>query len=333
MKKNLYFTFLALVVALVATSCTPEQAVSYPDDLTGYWEASIGSMDTWYGLDITDATNAVFITYSSQDDPAKQAMSVIYDATTGKGRLSGDGKLLQMRATSDSTLAINMVEGTAVFYRCERPKPTTNMIGFWKSNRVDDLGMDVIVFPKNAKGVNPVTVIDVDEFQEISVGTMGILESFDAETGNGVISVYGEPIAISVNTTSSPLTFQFADDDTYTFAKQPKVSNMPHSLVGQWNSNSLSVNTINITVKEDNTCTMYYKVIDLETADIKSGTVTGDIYYCQYAGMGTVVPHNLHEHPELANIIGVNACGIFNVTSATSVKVTFMGYTFEFIKQ
>ena len=144
MKKIMNLATLLLMVTLMATSCKEPVVVTYPDNLTGYWEAASSEKDKWYGLDI-DATNATLITYYTEEDPVEQAMSLTYDATTGKGKLLGEGKSIPVRATSDSTIALTMVEGTVVFYRGVRPKPTINMVGLWKSNRINDMGIDLLV--------------------------------------------------------------------------------------------------------------------------------------------------------------------------------------------
>ena len=163
MKKIMHLATLTLVVALIATSCQQKTVTTYPEDIKGYWEAASHEPNQWYGLDITDATSASLITYFTEEDPEEQVMSLIYDATTGKGKLIGAGKSIQLRATSDSTLALTMVEGTVLFYRGVRPKPTINMVGLWKSNRINDMGIDLLVYPRDSKGTCMVTMITVDE--------------------------------------------------------------------------------------------------------------------------------------------------------------------------
>lgn len=331
MKKIMNLATLLLMVTLMATSCKEPVVVTYPDNLTGYWEAASSEKDKWYGLDI-DATNATLITYYTEEDPVEQAMSLTYDATTGKGRLSGEGKSIPVRATSDSTIALTMVEGTVIFYRGVRPKPTINMVGLWKSNRVDDMGIDLLVYPKDAKGTNAVTMITVDEMFNEQMGVMGTLSSFNQEIGSGVVTTEYYTGKCHVIASTNPMTMTLDDiGELYVFTKQPKAQNMPKSLQGEWRWSAV-VASINIVVTEENKVEIYYQTID-EEGNKKSGMVKGDIHYCQAAGMGAVVAHNLEEHPELVQYIGMNNCGVFQVISATEVYVTFNGIPFTFIKK
>lgn len=331
MKKIMNLATLLLMVTLMATSCKEPVVVTYPDNLTGYWEAASSEKDKWYGLDI-DATNATLITYYTEEDPVEQAMSLTYDATTGKGKLLGEGKSIPVRATSDSTIALTMVEGTVVFYRGVRPKPTINMVGLWKSNRVDDMGIDLLVYPKDAKGTNAVTMITVDEMFNEQMGVMGTLSSFNQEIGSGVVTTEYYTGKCHVIASTNPMTMTLDDiGELYIFTKQPKAQNMPKSLQGEWRWSAL-VASIDIVVTEENKVEIYYQTID-EEGNKKSGMVKGDIHYCQAAGMGAVVAHNLEEHPELVQYIGMNNCGVFQVISATEVYVTFNGIPFTFIKK
>lgn len=331
MKKIMNLATLLLMVTLMATSCKEPVVVTYPDNLTGYWEAASSEKDKWYGLDI-DATNATLITYYTEEDPVEQAMSLTYDATTGKGRLSGEGKSIPVRATSDSTIALTMVEGTVVFYRGVRPKPTINMVGLWKSNRIDDMGIDLLVYPKDSKGTNAVTMITVDEMFNEQMGVMGTLSSFNQEIGSGVVTTDYYTGKCHVIASTNPMTMTLDDiGELYVFTKQPKAQNMPKSLQGEWRWSAV-VASINIVVTEENKVEIYYQTID-EEGNKKSGMVKGDIHYCQAAGMGAVVAHNLEEHPELVQYIGMNNCGVFQVISATEVYVTFNGIPFTFIKK
>ena len=331
MKKIMNLATLLLMVTLMATSCKEPVVVTYPDNLTGYWEAASSEKDKWYGLDI-DATNATLITYYTEEDPVEQAMSLTYDATTGKGKLLGEGKSIPVRATSDSTIALTMVEGTVVFYRGVRPKPTINMVGLWKSNRIDDMGIDLLVYPQDSKGTNAVTMITVDEMFNEQMGVMGTLSSFNQEIGSGVVTTEYYTGKCHVIASTNPMTMTLDDiGELYIFTKQPKAQNMPKSLQGEWRWSAV-VASINIVVTEENKVEIYYQTID-EEGNKKSGMVKGDIHYCQAAGMGAVVAHNLEEHPELVQYIGMNNCGVFQVISATEVYVTFNGIPFTFIKK
>lgn len=331
MKKIMNLATLLLMVTLMATSCKEPVVVTYPDNITGYWEAASSEKDRWYGLDI-DATNATLITYYTEEDPVEQAMSLTYDATTGKGKLLGEGKSIPVRATSDSTIALTMVEGTVVFYRGVRPKPTINMVGLWKSNRINDMGIDLLVYPKDSKGTNAVTMITIDEMFNEQMGVMGTLSSFNQEIGSGVVTTEYYTGKCHVIASTNPMTMTLDDiGELYVFTKQPKAQNMPKSLQGEWRWSAV-VASINIVVTEENKVEIYYQTID-EEGNKKSGMVKGDIHYCQAAGMGAVVAHNLEEHPELVQYIGMNNCGVFQVISATEVYVTFNGIPFTFIKK
>lgn len=340
MKKIMNLATLLLMVTLMATSCKEPVVVTYPDNLTGYWEAASSEKDKWYGLDI-DATNATLITYYTEEDPVEQAMSLTYDATTGKGKLLGEGKSIPVRATSDSTIALTMVEGTVVFYRGVRPKPTINMVGLWKSNVVDEWHTEMLVFPKDKNGIVHVTLNPVytDEFDPTYVEeypVMMTLEDFDPLTGIGRIvkdDSFNSLIAVDMN--QKPLAFDLNYNDIpYTLVKQPKANNMPNSLQGVWKGNYLGIAPISITVKDDNTAAIYYQITDIQTGKTKSGTVNCDIYYCPAAGMGTVVTHDRDKHPEFNAIIPPHiTCGVFKLTTATEVNISFGGMALQFVKQ
>jgi hypothetical protein len=225
-----------------------------------------------------------------------------------------------------------MVEGTVLFYRGVRPKPTINMVGLWKSNRIDDMGIDLLVYPRDSKGTSMVTMITVDEMFNEQVGSMGTLTSFNQETGSGFVTTDYYEGKCHVIASTNPMTMTLEKiGEMYVFTKQAKAQNMPKSLQGEWSWNA-ALASITIVVTEENKTEIYYQTID-EQGNKKSGMVRGDLHYCQVAGMGAVVPHNLEEHPELVQYIGLNTCGVFKVHSATEVHVTFNGISFTFVKK
>lgn len=338
MRKIMHIAALLLLITWTATSCKQQEPITYPDDITGFWEASSSENDKWYGLDITSANKATLITYHTDEDPEEQVMTLTYDASTGKGRLSGE-RVIQLRVTTETTIALTMVEGTVIFYRGVRPKPTINVVGLWKSATVDDWHTELLVFPKDEKGVMHVTLnsIYTDEFDPSAVEEYPIMmtmKDFDPSTGAGRIvkdDTFNERILIDI--TQNPLTFDLNYNGiTYTLAKQPKANNMPKSLQGVWKWNA-GIASISITVKEDNTAAIYYKTLN-DKGEVISGIVNCDVYYCPAAGMGTVVTHDRDKHPEFNAIIPPHiTCGIFKLTTATEVNVSFGGMTFKFIKE
>lgn len=338
MRKIMHIAALLLLITWTATSCKQQEPITYPDDITGFWEASSSENDKSYGLDITSANKATLITYHTDADPEEQVMTLTYDASTGKGRLSGE-RVIQLRVTTETTIALTMVEGTVIFYRGVRPKPTINAVGLWKSATVDDWHTELLVFPKDEKGVMHVTLnsIYTDEFDPSAVEEYPImmtLKDFDPSTGAGRIvkdDTFNERILIDI--TQNPLTFDLNYNGiTYTLAKQPKANNMPKSLQGVWKWNA-GIASISITVKEDNTAAIYYKTLN-DKGEVISGIVNCDVYYCPAAGMGTVVTHDRDKHPEFNAIIPPHiTCGIFKLTTATEVNVSFGGMTFKFIKE
>ena len=338
MRKIMHIAALLLLITWTATSCKQQEPVTYPDDITGFWEASSSENDKSYGLDITSANRATLITYHTDADPEEQVMTLTYDASTGQGRLTGE-RVIQVRVTTETTIALTMVEGTVIFYRGVRPKPTINAVGLWKSATVDDWHTEMLVFPKDEKGVMHVTLnsIYTDEFDPSAVEEYPImmtLKDFDPSTGAGRIvkdDTFNERILIDI--TQNPLTFDLNyNGTTYTLAKQPKANNMPKTLQGVWNWNA-AIATISITVKADNTAAIYYRTIN-DKGDVISGTVDCDLYYCPAAGMGTVVPHDRDKHPEFNAIIPPHiTCGVFKLTTATEVNISFGGMTFKFTKE
>lgn len=333
MKKNLLFASLAFIIALIATSCTPTPVITYPEDITGFWMTETSTTEKWYGLDITDAQTAIFITYYSEEEPIEQVMSLTYDATTGKGKISDEGKTLQLVAT-DSTLTITMVEGAVVFYRSTRPAKTAKLMGLWQSNRIDDAGIDILIYPKDAQGTRHITFISVDEFLEEKIAKMGILSDFNEETGVGYLTTENFSGQINIALDATPLTLTLEElKDIFVLTKQPRVENMPASLIGTWETSIPKLLSMTIVVTEDYACEINYEVYDKNTNETKTGTSKGTVYYCPTAGMGAVVPDDLSDHPSLVNLVGENPCGLFNVTSVETVSITFMGITLTLQKK
>lgn len=335
MKKSILFIACTIIMTIFLTSCeTKKTTTTYPDNLIGFWLGSTGNMDKWYGLDVLDTQNATLITYYSQDDPEGQNVSITYDATTGKGKLMGDGATYQLKATSDSTLTIVMVEGTVVFTRSVRPKETINMVGYWKSNRVDDIGLDLLVYPTDEWGITQVTIINVDETFDETIGEMASLMYFNAETGDGTIKTKYSTKDFNVVVGTNPAKLILKDYDIeYTLTKQEKANNAPNSIIGEWSASIPALLSIAIQVKDDNTCDIQYSILNPETQETKTGTAHGTTFYCPRAGMGAVVPNNLEDHPELIELVGKDACGIFVTTSYTTAKVSFRGLTLVFNKK
>lgn len=322
MKKNLLYIVLGACIGFMFTSCQSYNAptTNYPDSIIGYWESASKNQDKWYGLDISDASNAAFITYYSQDDPTEQTMSITYDATTGKGQLSGERKIT-LQASSDTTLELTWAEGTVVFHRGIRPEPTVNIIGYWKSNRINGVGLDILVYPNKTD----VTVIYSDrmgDFVEI-IGTMGTLDSFDPATGNGSITSinYTGKFNIDVAAIAPSLTLTDSEDP-YVLTKQPKATNVPQSLKGTWKSSIPGILSVNIEVAADNTCKIDYSVINPKTKEQETGIANGITYYCPAAGMGAVIPTDMTNLPELLSaLLNEETCALFTAISDTQISV------------
>lgn len=341
MNKKLFILPFAALITLLITSCgSTNEPTKYPENLIGFWASTTNAEQQWKGLDVLDANHANLITYEESENIQTEAFELTYDSSNGKGTLIGDGKSLKINARTDSTLIIEMVDGDIIFTKSTKPEKIASMGGYWKSNVIynehyeEYTNCDLLVFPKDKNGIVHITYIqtimwlDTKE-QEVVMGT---LDNFDPTTGQGEIVIMGSTMGFHVNIAQEPLTFNFENDTTFTYTKQPRANNMPKSLRGIWKSPSALAYSITITVTEDNIVTIDYTVIDT-TGNTKSGTVLGDLYYCPSAGMGTLVPQNLEEHPELATYIGVDACGVFELSSATEVNVTFMGIPFTFIKE
>lgn len=322
MKKNLLYIIMGTCIGLMITSCQSNNTPTsnYPDNIIGYWESASNNKDKWYGLHIIDASNASFITFYSQDDPTEQSLSCTYDATTGKGQLSGERKIT-LQASSDTTLELTWAEGTVVFHRGIRPEPTVNIIGYWKSNRINGVGLDILVYPNKTD----VTVIYSDrmgDFVEI-IGTMGTLDSFDPATGNGSITSinYTGKFNIDVAAIAPSLTLTDSEDP-YLLTKQPKATNVPQSLKGTWTASIPGILSVNIEVAADNACKIDYSVINPETKEQETGIANGITYYCPAAGMGAVIPTDLTNLPELlSDLLNEETCALFTAISDTQISV------------
>lgn len=333
MKRNLYLAAMTLIIAIIASSCQPEPVVTHPEDITGYWEASSGDVKKWYGLDITDMQHATFITYYAQDDPVELSMNLTYDATIGKGHLSGE-RVIPLRATTDSTIALTLEEGTVIFYRGVRPKPVINLAGLWKSNRFNNMGVDILIYPKDSKGTTNVTVIEADDAASFQLSSMGTLTSFNQETGNAFITSELYTGKINVITSIDPYTLTLTDsDEMYVLTRQTKVVDAPTDLIGTWTASIPGLLSITVEAAKDHTCMIDYAMVDPTTMTPVTGSIKGFGYYCPAATMGAVHLQEIDKHPEWAMLIGEYACGLFRVTSETTATTSFRGMDIIFQKK
>ena len=152
MRKNLLLTAIITIIAILATSCKPNNEVVFPQDIVGFWQSQPISQQIWYGLEVTDNQSAIFHTYQEMEEIDAVTMSVTYDAATGKGQLSGDGIFLQMAAASEKVINIKMVDGDRPFTPGKKPAKVYSITGLWKSAAIDDMRVDMLIFPqKNGK--------------------------------------------------------------------------------------------------------------------------------------------------------------------------------------
>lgn len=322
MKKNLLFASLTIFMAHIATSCKNQEPTTYPNDLIGFWSGTTGNAEKWYGLDVLNAQNASFITYYSDEDYEEEAMTLTYDATTGKGKLVGDGKTYTINATSDITFTITMVDGTILFKKSTKPVEKFSLTGYWKQTTEDFTTRHLLFYPKNEQDSVYATIIEEEiEFNSLT-GYMAKLVAFDYEKLSGSITlVGGKGTELPIEATDfNHLTFSFFGIET-AMTKQARLTNVPKTLQGTWSMSSSTVFPValKIVVDENNQCHISYT--KPTTSGVDNGTAKAYLHYCPRAGMGGIIPTEYDQDDELAYLFEGMECGIFYAKSATEISI------------
>lgn len=329
MKKNLLTLAITMIIAILATSCQPPLP-ALPQNIKGFWQSQANSNAIWYGLEVKDSVTAALRTYQDTEELEAIEMTVTYDATTGKGQLLGDGIFLQIQAMTEETIIIKMVEGEIAFTKGQKPTKTYSITGLWKSNPIDDMRVDLLIFtPKEGK--ISLAYTEIDEVFGDMTSVMGSIHTFDKQAGEGALTASYHEGEFTIDTTANPMTMTYTEDGIErTFTQQPKQDILSRSLQGIWHTSVPGTATATIEIDENNMCVINYSVT---TPKKKTGKTTGIVHYCQQARMGAIESANEIKNEDFIELFGEEACGVFTAKSTTEFTMNLLGIEVVFNKQ
>lgn len=321
MKKNLLIAISLMVISVVTSSCNQPVVTNYPENLIGFWASTPNEDQAWSGLEVKDATHATFITYEGNECIIAEEMQLTYSSTNGTGRLEGDGKMLQLKATSDTTITIQTIDGNIIFTKSAKPQEEFSLVGYWKEEAKGN-ATHLLFYPQNEQGETIATIIT--EKDGVLDGIMVQVASFDTNTLVGGITFLGgtgKEFAITASDLHH-MNFNFGRDILLT--KQARIENTPKNIVGIWKAETsiagIMGGSMTIVVNENYMCDISY-TRQTTTSTIK-GTAKGKVHYCPRAGMGVMLPVEYNLGEELDAIFEGFECGIFNILSPTKISVS-----------
>lgn len=372
MKKTLFGAMLTMMVLAIA-GCNPDVEENYPKNLLGYWASTPNADGVWYSLEVDtktaqsvqgrngmqklspvepDAANGVLTTYAGDKATATEKMSVVYFPSNGKGSLSGEGKLLNLQALTDTTLTITMVSGEVLFTRGikpdtpdnpgdnpdnpgdnpnDDPKGEVSMEGYWVGDATDEDVAKLLIFAPDEQG-NAHMVFVVDE-EMIPMGMGAEIRDFDkaertgkmlVSTDEGLDTTY---FALSEDGMTLSLYYNEGDAPTE-FTKQPKTTNdVPATTEGTWVMKPFVIPgmvNMNMTavVDADGNCTLDYDVTMQGQA--QKGQAKGVLYYSTYSGRGSLEITDAGENASdmVTEMVGVSV--LCEAVSPTKVEISIM---------
>jgi hypothetical protein len=329
MKKNLLTLAITMIIAILATSCQPPLP-ALPQNIKGFWQSQANSNAIWYGLEVKDSVTAALRTYQDTEELEAIEMTVTYDATTGKGQLLGDGIFLQIQAMTEETIIIKMVEGEIAFTKGQKPTKTYSITGLWKSNPIDDMRVDLLIFtPKEGK--ISLAYTEIDEVFGDMTSVMGSIHTFDKQAGEGALTASYHEGEFTIDTTANPMTMTYTEDGIErTFTQQPKQDILSRSLQGIWHTSVPGTATATIEIDESNMCVINYSITAPKK---KTGKTKGIVHYCQQARMGAIESANEIKNEDFIELFGEEACGVFTTKSTTELTMNLLGIEVVFNKQ
>lgn len=329
MKKNLLTLAITMIIAILATSCQPPLP-DLPQNIKGFWQSQANSNAIWYGLEVKDSVTAALRTYQDTEELEAIEMTVTYDANTGKGQLLGDGIFLQIQAMTEETIIIKMVEGEIAFTKGQKPTKTYSITGLWKSNPIDDMRVDFLIFtPKEGK--ISLAYTEIDEVFGDMMSVMGSIHTFDKQAGEGALTASYHEGEFTIDTTANPMTMTYTEDGIErTFTQQPKQDILSRSLQGIWHTSVPGTATATIEIDENNMCVINYSITAPKK---KTGKTKGIVHYCQQARMGAIESANEIKNEDFIELFGEEACGVFTAKSTTEFTMNLLGIEVVFNKQ
>ena len=361
MKKTLFGAMLTIIVLAIA-GCNPTVEENYPKDLLGYWASTPNADGVWYSLEVDtktaqsvqgrdgmrkltpvypDEANGVLTTYAGDKATATEKMSVAYFPNNGKGSLSGEGKLLNLQALTDTTLTITMVEGDVLFTRGIKPDKPDNpgddpteevtIEGYWIGDATDEDLAKLLIFAPDEQG-NAHMVFVVSE-EMIPMGLGAEIRDFDKTERTGKMLVSTED---GVDTTyfelsedQMTLSLYYNDGDAPTeFTLQPETNNdVPATTEGTWVMTPFVIPgyvNMNMTavVDANGNCTLDYDYT--MQGQSQKGEAKGVLYYSTYSGRGSLEITDAGENASdmVTEMLGVSI--LCEAVSPTKVEIPIM---------
>jgi len=375
MKKTLFGAMLTIIVLAIA-GCNPTVEENYPKNLLGYWASTPNADSVWYSLEVDtktaqsvqgrdgmqkltpaypDEANGVLTTYAGNKATATEKMSVVYYPSNGKGSLSGEGKLLNLQALTDTTLTITMVGGEVLFTRGIKPDipdnpddnpdnpddnpdddPTEEVTieGYWIGDATDEDLAKLLIFAPDEQG-NAHMVFVVSE-EMIPMGLGGEIRDFDKDKRTGKMLVSTEDgvdttyFALSEDQMTLSLYYDEGDEPTK-FTLQPETNNdVPTTTEGTWVMKPFVIPgyvNLNMTavVDANGNCTLDYDVT--MQGQSQKGQAKGVLYYSTYSGRGALEITDAGENASDMVTEMIGTAILCEAVSPTKVEIPIMSGT------
>lgn len=346
--KRFFPIVTAAVAALVMfASCDPE--INGPKSLVGAWQSqTINS--TYYYLDVPTETEAVLSAYTDgMLAGAQEVLALTYDANTGKGTLSGNGRSLTVTALNDTAFSVKMSAGEFVFTPATvRPVvPTAGAAeGYWYSSEWET---GLLVCPAEADGGIPAlmchTETDPYESSTTEMAYVGSLVYTNDQQTAGTLRTYDAGIeqTVTFDIQGDMITCVSEAGVQMVLNRQPAIANAPASAEGVWSMSysimGMVLMTLTATVQADGNCVVEYRLTE-PGEEPETGTMNCKIYYSPVAGVGAIAfddegylaPALLRKPAVAEDVEAV----LFKAVSSTAVQLSMsneMGIDLIFRKQ
>lgn len=346
--KRFFPIVTAAVAALVMfASCDPE--INGPKSLIGAWQSqTINS--TYYYLDVPTETEAVLSAYTDgMLAGAQEVLALTYDANTGKGTLSGNGRSLTVTALNDTAFSVKMSAGEFVFTPATgRPvAPTAGAAeGYWYSSEWET---GLLVCPAEADGGIPAlmchTETDLYETSTTEMAYVGSLVYTNDQQTAGTLRTYDAGIeqTVTFDIQGDLMTCVSEAGVQMVLNRQPAIANAPASAEGVWSMSysimGMVLMTLTATVQADGNCIVEYR-LTAPGEEPETDTMNCKIYYCPVAGVGAIAfddegylaPALLRKPAVTEDVEAV----LFKALSSTAVQLSMsneMGIDLIFRKQ
>ena len=341
---------IAAVAALVLfAGCDPE--INGPKSLVGAWQSQTIN-GTYYCLDVPTETKAVLSAYTGGVlAGAQEVLALAYDANTGKGTLSGNGRSLTITALNDTVFSVKMSAGEFVFTPATvRPvAPTAGAAeGYWYS---DQWKKGLLVCSAEADGGIPALMCytETDPYEGVTaeMAMVGSLVYTNGEQTAGTIRTYdaGFKQTVSFDIQGDLMTCVSEAGVQMVLNRQPAIANAPVSVEGVWSMSysimGMMAITLTATVQADGNCVVEYRLAE-PGEEPETDTMNCKIYYSPVAGVGAIAVEEEYAVCPVPALLRKQAVEedaeavLFKALSSTAVQLSMsneMGIDLVFRKQ